>query len=223
MQVQITGGPAFAYAEISLPPGGAIQAEAGAMAMIRGDVEIRTSTQGGLLRGLKRSLGGESFFVNEFTSRGGGLIGVAPALPGDVQVVPLTGRPLLVASGSWLASDPGVDVDSKWGGGRGFFSGMGLILLRCTGSGDVLVSAYGALTPYELGPGERMSIDTGHVVAFDESVGHVVRKAGTWKTTLLGGEGLIVDLTGPGRVWLQTRSTTDFISWLASRLPTRSS
>lgn len=223
MKVEITGGPAFAFGEITLAAGGAVRVEAGGMAMIQGDVQITTSTQGGFMRGLKRSLGGEGFFVNDFTAGSGGIVGVAAALPGDLAQVALEHGALLVQSGAWLASDTTVEVDAKWGGGRGFFSGMGLVLLRCTGQGDLLLSSYGALREYTLGPGLAMTIDTGHVVAFDESVGHSVRKVGGWKSTILGGEGLVTDLVGPGRVWLQTRSTTDLIGWIERRLPRSSS
>jgi uncharacterized protein (TIGR00266 family) len=220
MDVQISAGPAFAFGEITLPAGGAVRVEAGAMAMTRGDIEIRTSTQGGFMKGLRRTLGGESFFVNDFTSTSGGLVAVAAALPGDLTLARLDGGgAVLVQSGSWIASDPGVDVDSKWGGGKSFFSGEGLILLRCSGAGDMLMSSYGAIRFAELTAGETMTLDTGHVVAFDESVRYQVRKAGSWKSTLLGGEGLVTDFTGPGRVWLQTRSSQDLIQWLTSKLP----
>ena len=220
MQVDISSGPAFAFGEITLPAGGSVRAEAGAMAMTRGDVSIATSTQGGFMKGLKRSLGGESFFVNDFTSSRGGVVAVAAALPGDMSLVTLrpTGS-LLVQSGSWVASDPTVDVDSKWGGGKSFFSGEGLILLRCSGSGDLLLSAYGGILAYTLAPGESMTLDTGHVVAFDDTVQYSVRKAGSWKSTILGGEGLVTDFTGPARLWMQTRSSSDFVAWIQSKLP----
>ena len=220
MQADITGAPAYAFGEITLPPGGRVRVEAGAMAMTRGDIEISTSTQGGFFKGLRRSLGGESFFVNDFSSPRGGTVGVAAALPGDMAHISLDGRgSLLVQSGSWIASDPDVDVDSSWGGGKSFFSGEGLILLRCTGRGDLLVSAYGAISAATLQSGETMTLDTGHVVAFDDSVQYKVRKVGSWKSTLLGGEGLVTDFTGPGRVWLQTRSSTDLMAWIEARLP----
>jgi uncharacterized protein (TIGR00266 family) len=220
MQVEISSGPAFAFGEITLPAGGRVRAEAGAMAMTRGDVSITTSTQGGFMKGLKRSLGGESFFVNDFTSSRGGVVAVAAALPGDMSLVTLrpTGS-LLVQSGSWVASDPTVDVDSKWGGGKTFFSGEGLILLRCSGSGDLLLSAYGGILAHTLAPGETMTLDTGHVVAFDDTVQYSVRKAGSWKSTILGGEGLVTDFTGPGRLWMQTRSSADLVAWIQSKLP----
>ncbi|MCU0302180.1 MAG: TIGR00266 family protein [Candidatus Nanopelagicales bacterium] len=220
MQVEISSGPAFAFGEITLPAGGAVRVEAGAMAMTRGDIQMATSTQGGFMKGLKRSLGGESFFVNDFSSATGGVVAVAAALPGDLSLVTLDGTgALMVQSGSWIASETSVDVDSKWGGGKTFFSGEGLILLRCTGQGQVLMSAYGAIRPYTLAPGEKMSVDTGHVVAFDESVQYQVRKAGSWKSTILGAEGLVTDFSGPGRLWLQTRSSSDFVNWIQSKLP----
>lgn len=220
MQVEINSGPAFAFGEIALPAGGSVRVEAGAMAMTNGDVQIATSTQGGFMKGLKRTLGGESFFVNDFSSATGGTVGVAAALPGDMSMVRLDGSTgLLVQSGSWIASDTSVTVDSKWGGGKTFFSGEGLILLKCTGQGDLLLSAYGAILARTLAPGEVLTLDTGHVVAFDETVQYSVRKAGSWKSTLLGGEGLVTDFTGPGRVWLQTRSSMDLISWIQSKLP----
>jgi uncharacterized protein (TIGR00266 family) len=220
MQVDISSGPAFAFGEITLPPGGKVRVEAGAMAMTRGDVQMTTSTQGGFMKGLKRSLGGESFFVNDFSSTNGGIVGVAAALPGDMAEVTLDGtHALMVQSGSWIASDASIDVDSKWGGGKTFFSGEGLILLRCSGQGELLMSAYGAIKSLTLAAGEVLTLDTGHVVAFDDTVTYSVRKAGSWKSTILGAEGLVTDFTGPGRVWLQTRSSSDLVAWIVSKMP----
>jgi uncharacterized protein (TIGR00266 family) len=220
METVISCGPAFAYAEINVPPGGSVRVEAGAMAMMRGDIAITTSTRGGFLKGLRRSLGGASFFVNDFSSGSGGIVGVAGALPGDlVETTVGNGPALLVQSGCWLASDPSVDVDSKWGGSKGFFSGAGLVLLRCSGNGEILLSSYGAIRSMTLAPGEPMTLDSGHVVAFDESVQYRIRKAGSWKSMFLGGEGIVTEFTGPGRVWMQTRSATDLVDWLRTRLP----
>lgn len=222
MNVTITAGPAFAMGTITLPPSGSVRVEAGAMAMTRGDIEIETSTRGGFWKGLRRSLGGESFFVNDFHTGSGGQVGVAATLPGDMTTVTLDGStPLLVQSGSWCASDAAVDVDSTWGGGKSFFSGEGLILLRCTGPGDLLLASYGAILATELAAGETMTLDTGHVVAFEESVQYSVRKVGSWKSTLLGGEGLVTDFRGPGRVWLQTRSSNDLVQWIRQVNPQR--
>ena len=223
MDVTIEASPSFAYATVQIPPSGEVHVEAGAMAAFSDGVEVETQARGGFMKGLKRSvLGGESFFINTFKSAGGGSVSVAPSLPGDMTKVALDGaQALMVQSGSWIASDPAVDVDTKWGGSKTFFSGEGLFLLRCTGQGEVLMSAYGAILSYTLEPGQSYSLDTGHVVAFDESVTYEVTKAGNWKTSILGGEGLVTRFTGPGRLWLQTRSPNDFIEWLVPKLPTQ--
>ena len=92
-------------------------------------------------------------------------------------------------------------------------------MLRITGTGSLIVAAYGAIEEIELGPGEKLTVDTGHLVTFTEGIGFDVRKVGGWKSTLLSGEGLVVDLTGPGTVTLQTRSQDAFLGWLIPRLP----
>ncbi len=221
MQVDIQCGPAFAFGTITLPPGGSVEVEAGAMASMSSGIEIATASRGGMLGGLKRSvLGGESFFINTFTSAGGGSVSVAAKLPGDMVHMPLDGsQNMMVQSGSWIASDPAVDVDTKWGGAKTFFSGEGLFLLRCTGQGDMLVSSYGALIEREIAAGDSYTIDTGHIVAFHEGMKYEVHKAGNWKSTVLGAEGLVTEFTGPGKIWLQTRSPQDLLGWLKANLP----
>ena len=223
LNVDIRFSPSFAMATVTLNQGEGLQAEAGAMTGMSGGVEITTKAQGGLLGGLKRSvLGGESFFINTFTaSAGPGEVIVAPALPGDIihLPVPTDGTAIMVQSGSWLASEAGVTVDTKWGGAKTFFSGEGLFMLHCSGAGDMLVSSYGAIVERQLQPGEVYTVDTGHIVAFDEGVTYAVRKVGNWKSTILGGEGLVTDFTGPGRLLLQTRSSQELIDWLTVSLP----
>jgi uncharacterized protein (TIGR00266 family) len=223
MDVEIRYSPSFALGVIALPPGGEVKAEAGAMTSMSGGVEIETKAQGGMLAGLKRSvLGEESFFINTFRAPSGGELTVSPTLPGDIVHLPLSGSgALMVQSGSWLASDAGVQVDTKWGGGRTFFSGEGLFLLRCTGAGDMIVSSFGAIEHRELAPGEVLKVDTGHIVAFEEGLGYQVNKVGGWKSTLLSGEGLVATFNGPGSLWMQTRSPSDFVGWLIPQLPTQ--
>ncbi len=221
MRVNIQANPAFAFGTITIDPGGEVHVEAGAMAAYSDGVDVETKARGGIFAGLKRSvLGGETFFINTFRSQTGGNVSVAADLPGDMTMISTdASHALLVQSGSWIASDPTVDVDTKWGGSKTFFSGKGLFLLRCTGPGDVLVAAYGGILSRTLEAGQSYTLDTGHVVAFDESVQFSVHKAGNWKTTVLGGEGLVTRFTGPGRLWLQTRSQDDLINWIIPRLP----
>ena len=223
MEYDILHRPSYALSVVRLEAGEQILAEAGAMVSMSASVEMETSARGGLAQGLKRKfLGGESFFVNTFTAREAGEVTLAPGAPGDIEAVEMDGGTLMVQSGSFLASSPGIEVDSKWGGAKTFFSREGLFLLRCTGRGTLFVSSFGAVHLKELGAGERYTVDTGHMVAFDETVGYSVGRSGGWKSTLLSGEGLVCRLEGPGRFYMQTRSSDAFASWLAPRLPNRS-
>lgn len=221
MQYTIEYGPAYALGVISLEGTETIQAEAGAMVSMSDSIQMTTSVKGGIMSGLKRSfLAGESFFINTFTALAPGEVTVAPALPGDIIALEIVeGHALFIQSGSFLAATSGVNVDTKFGGGRTFFSREGLFLLKCTGKGTIFVSSYGAIRLLDLNAGERYSVDTGHMVAFDESVQYEVGRAGGWKTTLLGGEGFVCKLTGPGRFYLQTRSPDSFVAWLTPLLP----
>ncbi len=222
LNVDIQFSPSFAMATVKMNQGETVRAEAGAMSGMSGGIEIETKAQGGLLGGLKRSvLGGESFFINTFSaSAGPGEVIVAPALPGDIIHLPVdSSKAILVQSGSWLASEETVVVDTKWGGAKTFFSGEGLFLLHCSGQGDMLIASYGAIFEKDLGAGESYKVDTGHIVAFEEGVGYQVNKVGGWKSTILSGEGLVATFTGPGRVWQQSRSPQDLIGWLTPRLP----
>ncbi len=223
MKVTIEYSPAYAIANLGLDAGEALRAEAGAMVAMTSNIGIETKAQGGVLGGLKRSmLGGESFFINTYTAQGGpGEVTVGPSLPGDVVHLALSGQTVFVQSGSYLACGTGIEVDTKWGGAKTFFSSEGLFLLKCSGNGDLIVSSYGAIKQLDLAAGQTYRMDTGHMVAFSEGTGYEVQKVGGWKSTLLSGEGLVVNLTGPGRVWMQTRSPSSLISWLVPQLPTQ--
>jgi uncharacterized protein (TIGR00266 family) len=208
---------------VSLDAGESLQAEAGAMVGMSPGIEIQTAAKGGMLGGLKRSvLGGESFFLNTFSASQPGRVMVASALPGDVVHMQMGGETLFVQSGSYMASTPSIEVDTKWGGAKTFFSSEGLFLLRLAGTGDLLISSYGAIHPVDLAAGEHFTIDTGHIVAFSEGIQYEVRKVGGWKSTMLSGEGLVVDLTGPGRLYMQTRSPSAFLGWLIPKIPSKS-
>jgi uncharacterized protein (TIGR00266 family) len=223
MQTEILYQPSYAVCRVSLTRGESVRAESGAMVSMDAGIAIQTQATGGLLKSLGRSLlGGESFFQNTFTAESDGEILFAPKLPGDISVTQLSGSDLIVQSGSYLASSTTVTVDSKWGGSRTFFGGEGLFMLRCSGSGTLITSSFGAIHKVSLEPGRKYTIDTGHIVAFDAHIPYGVRKVGSWKSTIFGGEGLVVDFTGPGDVYLQTRSPEAFLGWLIPHIPNRS-
>jgi uncharacterized protein (TIGR00266 family) len=222
MESNILYRPSYSLLQLLFQPGETIRAEAGAMVSMTPNMKIETGMGGGgLLGGLRRAvLGGESFFMNTFTCEGGsGEMTLAPSLPGDMLHVPMAGGTMYVQSGSYICSSLGVNVDTSWGGAKTFFSGEGLFLLACAGQGDLFVSSYGAIHAVELQPGQTYIVDTGHMVAFESTVQYAVQKVGSWKSTLLSGEGLVCNLTGPGRIYLQSRSMDAFLKFLIPKLP----
>jgi len=221
MDVEILYRPSYSVARVVLAARESIQAESGAMVAMSPDMELKTQASGGFLKSISRSMfGGESFFLNTYTAKAGGeRILLAPPLPGDVAVVEMNNDTLLVQSGSYLASSAGIQVDTKWSGAKTFFGSEGLIMLKVSGSGTLIISSFGAIHPMELGAGEKFVVDTGHLVTFDESIDFHVKKVAGWKSTLFSGEGLVVDLTGPGKINLQSRSQDSFLSWLIPRIP----
>jgi uncharacterized protein (TIGR00266 family) len=225
MQVDLQHRPSFALALVRLDPHENIHVEAGAMVSMSSGMTLETKAKGGILASLKRSiLGGESFFINNYRApANGGEVTLAPVLPGDVFVYQLQGDSLMVQSGSYLASGEGIDIDTKWGGAQTFFAREGLFMLRCSGTGTLILSSYGAIHQLELGAGQSYTVDTGHLVAFSEGMGFNVKAIGGLKSTLFSGEGLVVDLTGPGQIFLQTRSEDAFLTWLIPKLPKPSS
>lgn len=223
MQITTRHAPSFAVARLVLGPGEQARVESGAMMATSGDVALDAKMQGGFMSSLKRAaLGGESLFISTYTApAGGGMVDVAPQLPGDVMVLDV--RPdatLFLTRGAWLASAATVELDTQWGGFKNVFGGEGGFLIRCTGEGQVVASCYGAMETWDLGPGERIVLDSGHLVSYTDGITFTVRKA-TSKvmSTLKSGEGLVMEFTGPGRVISQTRNPTALTDWLTTVLP----
>lgn len=221
MQTEIFDRPSYTMTRVRLEPNEEIRVEAGSMVTMSTGVTVETKMQGGLFKSLARSiLGGESFFINTFRApAGGGELHLAPPLPGDMFVLDLQDETLMVQSGAFVASAMTVEVDTGWGGAKTFFASEGLIMLRCSGSGPLILSSYGAIHDMSLEAGQSLTVDTGHLVAFTQGMGFQVRRIGGLASTLFSGEGLVVDLTGPGRLLMQSRSADAFISWLLPKLP----
>jgi uncharacterized protein (TIGR00266 family) len=224
MRVETRHAPAFSIARVSLEAGESVKAESGAMAMHSLGITLQAQMQGGLRSALKRSvLGGESLFVTTFTAhpQSPGWVDFAARLPGDIVTFDVTpARGLVLTRGSWLASADGVAIDTKWGGGSSLFGGEGGFVVHCTGQGTVIGACYGALDRHDLAEGQGFTVDSGHLVAYEEQVRIQTRKASTGIIqSVKSGEGLVIDVSGPGSVWTQTRNPQEFIGWLTQVLP----
>ena len=223
MDVTIKHQPAFALAVVKLAGNEEIKVEPGAMVSHSDGLTTETKASGGLFGGLKRMVAGESFFQNTWKAPAqGGEITLASTLPGDMITLAISGNEFLLRSGAYVASEMNVSMDASWGGSKGVFGVGGLVLLKITGNGKVLACSYGAIEERVLGPGQIYTVDTGHIVGFDATVQFAVQKSGSWKSTILGGEGLVCRLTGPGRVLMQSRSEEAFLGWLLPKLPSKS-
>ncbi|MGW8380634.1 TIGR00266 family protein [Streptomyces sp. ODS28] len=221
MKIDVRHSPSFAVARVHLAAGEGVRAESGAMMATSAGVEVAAKAEGGLFKGLKRSvLGGESLFITRFSAaRDGCWVDLAAQLPGDVTAIGVEGA-LNLARGAWLCSSDGVELDTKWGGFKNLVGDEGGFLVRAEGHGQALAACYGALDEFELAPGEQLVLDSGHLVAFDDQVTYTTRKVTRGlMQTLKSGEGLVFDFTGPGRLWTQTRNPSALVTWLTAKLP----
>jgi uncharacterized protein (TIGR00266 family) len=214
MQIEIVHGPGNSAAKVTLRPQETLTAEAGAMIAMSGDVAVETTTHqrsgGGLLRAAKRMLARESLFLNHFQAGPrGGEIYLATTLAGDMMTHDLDNENLIVQSGSFVACADTVAMDLGWQGFKAFFGGESLFWIHLKGSGPAILSSFGAIYPIAI-DGEYI-VDSGHIVAFDETLNFQVTKAGkSWIGSFLGGEGLVCKFRGRGTVWCQSHNPSSF-------------
>ena len=216
--------PSFSLAVIKLQAEQSIQAEAGAMVSMSANIELQSEMKGGLFGAIKRAAGGESAFVSTFTARGGpGEVTFAPGAPGDIAAIELFNQSFFVQSSSYLAGDASLSVDTKWGGAKSFFGGEGLFVLLVQGQGLLLVSSFGAIHRKQLQPGERYVVDTGHLVAWEGTTQYTLRKAAAgFFRSLMSGEGIVAEFTGPGELLIQTRNLAALAGLLKPFFPSQS-
>lgn len=221
MNAEILYRPAHAMARISLVAGESVIAETGAMVGMSTNVAIETSMRGGMLQGIGRLFGGESFFTNRFTAqRGAGELLVAQSVCGDMTILDVGDRDWLLQGSCFVAADVGVNVATELGGFRTFFAGEGLFVLRANGKGRLLAGAFGAIEPVVI-DGSYV-IDTGHLVAWDASLDFSVGKsADGWVASFLSGEGLVCHFRGHGTAYIQTRNPAAYGPAVGRLLPPR--
>jgi len=218
MDYRIDFRPTAALATLTLPPGYTVRAESGAMVSMGADVTLDSSMEGGLWGAVKRTAGGRSGFVSRFS--GPGELALAPPAPGDVVPVELTGRPYAIAAHGYLASSDGVEIETGWGGAKSFFASQSAFVLKASGTGVVLLSAFGALAHRTLAPGERHLVDTGHLIAWPADAHYTVRKATrSLFRSVTSGAGLVAEFTGPADLLLQTRDLRALATALIPHLP----
>ena len=215
--------PAHSLAKVTLQPNESVIAESGAMVGMSTNVHMQTQSRGGVMGGLKRMFGGESFFRNTFTAQNGpGEVLLAQALCGDMVVLEMTPHGYFIQNSAYIASSADVNVETQTGGFKGFFSGAGVFILNATSQqpGQVLVGAFGGIQ--EIQCDGNMIIDTGHLVAWDGTLNYKIAKSGAgWIASYLSGEGLVCDFEGQGRIWIQSRNPGEYGQTIGRMLPPR--
>lgn len=231
MKHSILFDPSFSIVEIELSPGEILQAEAGSMVSRTTNVDMTTRMNAGKSVGfvqklksffvavIKKMLGGESFFVNEFVTsdQSSCTVTLSPVMTGAIIHKKLQKETFTLQGGAYLASCGDFEVKIKFAGLKALFSGHGLFFIEVTGSGDLFFNAYGGILEKDIDG--SFTLDTGHLVAFESGLNYKVSAAGDLKSTLFSGEGLVLDFSGKGKLYIQSRNVGSLVNFVNPRLP----
>lgn len=213
MKFDISGNPSYGDLTIALAAGESFWSEGGAMSRMSSHMELQTRMVGGLLKSaVRRLVGGESLLISEYTAPRMAFVSLAPTCPGCVLHREMKGDSFFLTAGSFLACTPNMNLETRFGGLRAFFSGEGGFLVEVSGHGDLFYNAYGGVVEKEV-RGEFV-VDTGHVVAWEPTLSYTIGGMGGMKQTLFSGEGLVMRFNGHGKLVLQTRQLPALAGWL---------
>ncbi|MEM3378977.1 MAG: TIGR00266 family protein [Candidatus Bathyarchaeia archaeon] len=225
MKYEVKYKPSYSMLVVHLDQGETITAESGAMTYMDPTIEVRTrKREKSLLGSLGLSIiGSQSFWVNDYTAiNGPGEVGFVSAPVGDIEKLEVApGRGFIIQKSAYIASSPNIDLDVKWEGFTKGLFGQGLFMIRATGTGDLFINTFGAIDKHQLKAGQTLIVDNFHIVGFSDSCSYKVTRFGGLKETLLGGEGLVTQVTGPGEVYIQTKNLREFVDWLWTLLEPR--
>ena len=227
MDFQLAERGSYGSVLVTIGPGERVVSEAGAMFRASSNIDIDVTTRsrgsGGILSGIRRMLSNESFFLSTYQTTDGneGEVALAPTLPGDVGLIDVVdGIRYFCTGGSYLASSSSLALDTQFQGFRGMFSGESLFFLSIDGDGTLAVSAFGSIRELEVDG--ALTVDTGHVVAFEDTLEFTVGRAGgSWIQSFLSSEGLVMNFTGRGKIYVQSHNPNEFGKTLGGMLPPR--
>lgn len=224
MKYEIMGEP-LPVVVCNLENGERMITESGSMSWMSPNMEMQTTSGGGIGKVFGRLFSGESLFQNIYTARGAGTIAFASSFPGSIRAVEITPEhPVIVQKSGFLAATEGVELSTFFQRkfGAGFLGGEGFIMQRISGRGIAFIEIDGYAVEYELGSGEQIVVNTGYLAMMDESCSMDVQSVKGFKNALFGGEGFFnTVVTGPGRITLQTMPVTKLVSTLTPYLPTQ--
>jgi uncharacterized protein (TIGR00266 family) len=221
VQLTIEHEPVFTTLKVILEKGESFKAEAGAMISMSPTITLEATSSGkGIFGTIKAAVGGESIFAILFTAEAGaGEVILGPASPGDIMQMQLSNQTIFAQAGAYLAGSPELTLSTQ-GSAKALLSGEGLFLSKISGTGVLFLNSYGSIYQKQLGSGETYIVDTGHIVAFEETVTYKIKKAAKGIfSSLASGEGLVCEYSGPGKIWVQTRNISALAKLLQPYLP----
>ena len=209
----IEGNPDYGQLTVLLRPGETFISEAGSMAWMSDGMEVKARLLGGVFKALLRKFGGgESMFVGEYLHQRGGSVTFSPARPGAIMQRTLKDESFILTAGSFMACTPGIELRTRFHGLKGLFSGEGGFFIECSGTGELFFNSFGAIVEKEIEG--SFIVDTSYAVAWEPELQYSIRGMGNLKSTLLSGEGLVMEFGGTGKIYLQTRTMGDMAHWL---------
>ncbi len=225
MDYEIKYKPSYSMLVIKLEPNESITAEAGAMTYMEPNIDVNTRKREKSLLGTigLTLLGRQSFFVNDYTAKSApGEVAFVSAPVGDIETLEVKpNQGYIIQSSSYIASTKNVELDMKWQGFTKGLFGQGLFMIKVSGEGKLFINTFGAIDKHTLAAGKSLIVDNFHLVAFSDTCDYKVRKFGGLKSTILGGEGLVTEIKGPGDIYIQTKNLREFVEWLWTLLGPR--
>jgi uncharacterized protein (TIGR00266 family) len=225
LEYEIKYKPSYSMLVVNLEPNESVTAEAGAMTYMEPNIDVKTRKREKSLLGTLglALLGRQSFFVNDYRAKKGpGEVAFVSAPVGDIETLEVKpNQGYIIQSASYIASTQNVDLDMKWQGFTKGLFGQGLFMIKVSGEGKLFINTFGAIDKHTLHIGKSLIVDNFHLVAFSDTCDYDVRKFGGLKSTILGGEGLVTEIRGPGDVYIQTKNLREFVEWLWTLLEPR--
>jgi len=225
LEYEIKYKPSYSMLVVKLEPNESVTAEAGAMTYMEPNIDVKTRMRERSLLGTLglTLLGRQSFFVNDYRAEeGAGEVAFVSAPVGDIETLEVKpNQGYSIQSASYIASTQNVELDIKWQGFTKGLFGQGLFMIKVSGDGTLFINTFGAIDKHTLEAGKSLIVDNFHLVAFSDNCDYKVRKFGGLKSTILGGEGLVTEIRGPGDVYIQTKNLREFVEWLWTLLGPR--
>ncbi|MFQ5758947.1 MAG: TIGR00266 family protein [Candidatus Bathyarchaeia archaeon] len=218
MEYEIKYKPSYSMLVVKLGPDDTMTAESGALTYMDPNIDVQTRRREKSILGSigLKLLGRQSFWVNDYKAeQKPGEVAFVSAPVGDIETLEVkSNRGYIIQKAAYIASTQNVELDVQWQGFTKGLFGQGLFMIKVSGDGTLFINTFGAIDKHTLKPGQILIVDNFHLVAFTDTCDYKVKKFGGLKETLLGGEGLVTEIKGPGDVYIQTKNLREFVEWL---------